>query len=129
MKAFYIMTIVLCVFLAIAFLTSGTVAGTIAGTAAATPTAQFDHKLSTTNLGHFQKNGFYFFMTPANPKYDFIDLSTGEPTSYNWNFGDGSSSTVQNPTHTFPDSGIFNVTLTVSDGIYSDSITKTIEVG
>lgn len=125
MKAFYIMTIVLCVFLAIAFLTSGTVTGT----AAATPIAQFDHKLSTTNLGHFQKNGFYFFMTPTNPEYDFIDLSTGEPTSYNWNFGDGSSSTVQNPTHTFPDSGIFNVTLTVSDGIYFDSITKTIEVG
>lgn len=120
MKLFYRMTIVLCVFLAIAFLTAETVAST--------PNAQFDHKLNTANSEHFQKNGFYFFITPANPKYDFIDLSTGEPTSYKWNFGDGSSSIIQNPTHIFPDSGIYTVTLTVSDGIYTDTITKTIEV-
>lgn len=120
MKVLYRITIVLCVFLAIAFLTAGTVD--------LTPNAQFDHKLNTANLEHFQKNGLYFFITPANPKYDFIDLSTGEPTSYYWNFGDGNSSTIQNPTHTFPDSGIYNVTLTVSDGVYSDTITKTIEV-
>jgi gliding motility-associated-like protein len=49
----------------------------------------------------------------------FTDQSTigcgGVIVSWNWNFGDGSpASTVQNPTHTFPSAGTYNVTLTVT---------------
>ena len=36
-------------------------------------------------------------------------------TGYNWNFGDGDSSALQNPSHTYQLSGTYNVTLTVSD--------------
>lgn len=46
----------------------------------------------------------------------FTNTSTGA-TSWYWDFGDGSSSTLQNPLpHTYTTSGIFNVTLTSSAG-------------
>ncbi len=37
--------------------------------------------------------------------------------SYLWDFGDGSTSVAENPTHVFPDSGNFQVTLTVTDSL------------
>ncbi|PHI20353.1 hypothetical protein CEQ90_07760 [Lewinellaceae bacterium SD302] len=43
---------------------------------------------------------------------NFNDLSGSLPTSWEWNFGDGNSSTEQNPTHTYTESGIYNVSLT-----------------
>lgn len=44
----------------------------------------------------------------------FTDLSIG-PSSWRWDFGDGASSTQQNPTHDYPVGGAFNCTLTISD--------------
>lgn len=42
-------------------------------------------------------------------------ITSSEPVvSYNWNFGDGGTSTLQNPTHTFSGTGTYTVTLTVS---------------
>lgn len=41
---------------------------------------------------------------------------SGTPSSYNWSFGDGSLSTEQNPTHTYPAAGTYSVNLTASDG-------------
>ena len=55
----------------------------------------------------------------------FSDISTGSPTSWTWDFGDGNSSTLQNPTHTYSSAGTYNVSLTVSDGASTDSETKT----
>ncbi|WP_448547555.1 S8 family serine peptidase [Thalassotalea fusca] len=49
--------------------------------------------------------------------------------SYNWNFGDGNTSTAQNPSHTFSADGAYNVTLTVTDGAsQSDSSTQSVSV-
>ncbi len=45
----------------------------------------------------------------------FTDRSTGHPTSWNWNFGDGKESSAQNPVHTYWTSGEFTVTLTASN--------------
>lgn len=47
---------------------------------------------------------------------NFTDLSTGSPTSWLWNFGDGTTSTV-GPTvsHTYPGPGTYVVTLIVGD--------------
>jgi Zn-dependent metalloprotease len=39
------------------------------------------------------------------------DLSTNFPVSWSWNFGDGTSSTVQNPYHTYTSAGIYNITM------------------
>ncbi|MFA7273147.1 MAG: PKD domain-containing protein [Crocinitomicaceae bacterium] len=41
----------------------------------------------------------------------FTDLSTLSPTSWAWSFGDGGTSVVQNPTHTYADTGVYQVCL------------------
>ena len=56
---------------------------------------------------------------------NFADQSTCNPTSWYWDFGDGSSSTQQNPSHTYNSTGNFTVTLTVSNACGSDSEIKT----
>ncbi|MBK8610239.1 MAG: PKD domain-containing protein [Chitinophagaceae bacterium] len=58
---------------------------------------------------------------------NFTNTSTGPGTlSYSWNFGDGGSSTAQNPTHTYTSAGSFTVTLTVvSTTGCSNSVVKT----
>jgi len=45
---------------------------------------------------------------------NFSDLSTGEVTSWQWSFGDGSSSAAQNPAHTYGAAGLYTVSLTVT---------------
>jgi len=55
----------------------------------------------------------------------FTDQSTGGPTSWSWTFGDGGTSTAQNPSHQYTAGGNFTVSLTVSNAGGSDSETKT----
>ncbi|MHC5035273.1 MAG: PKD domain-containing protein, partial [Planctomycetota bacterium] len=57
----------------------------------------------------------------------FTDLSTGNPTSWHWDFGDGGTSTAQNPTHVYDCvgcNGCYTVTLTVSNDCGLDAETK-----
>jgi PKD repeat protein len=56
----------------------------------------------------------------------FSDQSTGSVTSWHWDFGDGRSSSLQNPTHTFTYPGTFTVTLTAAGPGGSGSTTTTI---
>lgn len=49
-----------------------------------------------------------------NTAVQFVDLSIGA-TNWFWNFGDGFTSTLQNPTHTYQDSGSYTVTLITSN--------------
>lgn len=58
----------------------------------------------------------------------FINESTGEPTQYSWNFGDGSISNVKDPIHYFPENGNFQVELMVANNSSSDNITQNIEI-
>lgn len=51
----------------------------------------------------------------------FNDMSTGSPTSWSWDFGDGYTSTEQNPTHTYFSAGTFNVNLIASNANGNDS--------
>ncbi|MBM3405128.1 MAG: PKD domain-containing protein, partial [Bacteroidetes bacterium] len=59
---------------------------------------------------------------------NFTDESTGMSISmWNWDFGDGNTSTLQNPAHTYAAAGSYNVTLTVNniascEHIYSASV-------
>jgi PKD repeat protein len=57
----------------------------------------------------------------------FSDLSTdpdGHIIAWNWNFGDGGTSPFQNPTHTFPSTGTYTVTLTVTDNSLATNSTS-----
>lgn len=54
----------------------------------------------------------------------------GQPLTYSWAFGDGSTSTEANPTHTYSTAGVYQVRLTVSDGANSSISTPlSISVG
>ena len=56
---------------------------------------------------------------------NFTNQSTGSPTSWSWNFGDGDTSTKQNPSHTYATEGTYTIKLTVSNEYGSDILTKT----
>lgn len=65
---------------------------------------------------------------------NFTGSATGgtEPYTYAWDFGDGYSSTEQNPSHTYSNAGDFTVTLTVTDSQSnqnSDSLTINATLG
>ncbi|MGB9940245.1 PKD domain-containing protein [Methanosarcina sp.] len=49
----------------------------------------------------------------------FTDTSTGTPTSWLWDFGDRTTSTDQNPTHTFVEAGSYTVKLTIKNEVGS----------
>jgi gliding motility-associated-like protein len=65
----------------------------------------------------------------CNNKYTktFTDGSVGA-TSWFWNFGDGNTSTSQNPVHTYASPGSYLVRLTVSNDTCSHSATRTVLV-
>jgi gliding motility-associated-like protein len=58
---------------------------------------------------------------------NFQDASTGNPAVYKWDFGNGATSSKQNPSTTYFSTGTYTVTLTVSnaEGTISNTITKT----
>jgi hypothetical protein len=65
-----------------------------------------------------------FFLEPdsLNPNsWTINDYSTGTALNYLWDFGDGTSSTLMDPTHTYSVTGNYNICLTVSN----DSCTNT----
>lgn len=53
----------------------------------------------------------------------FVDLSTGGPTSWLWDFDDGQSSIQQNPVHDYQ-AGIYGVSLTATNEAGSDEMSK-----
>ena len=54
----------------------------------------------------------------------FTDSSSGDPESWAWDFGDGGTSTEQNPTHVYEEPGSYRVILTATNGEGSDDIVK-----
>ncbi|MCB0584533.1 MAG: VCBS repeat-containing protein [Phaeodactylibacter sp.] len=76
---------------------------------------------------------------PVSPAFSFLlneleasfqDESQNEPTSWLWEFGDGQSSSTQNPTHTYAAAGNYEVCLTatnlVSSDVHCEQITLTV---
>jgi PKD repeat protein len=54
----------------------------------------------------------------------FADLSANAPTSWSWLFGDGNSSTLRNPVHTYANPGNYTVSLTAFNSVGSSSKTR-----
>ncbi len=62
-------------------------------------------------------------------KVQFTDASTGTgPFTYKWDFGDGQTSTEQNPSHTYATVGTYAVTLKVTSDWATDDATTAITV-
>lgn len=64
---------------------------------------------------------------PEGNDVSFTDKSSGNPTSWNWKFEGGTpdTSTQQNPKILYNTAGTYQVSLTVSNGTYSNTETKT----
>jgi len=54
----------------------------------------------------------------------FTDQSQNAPTSWLWNFGDNTTSTLQNPTHQYATAGTFNVRLTATNVFGTSVVTR-----
>jgi PKD repeat protein len=80
--------------------------------ATALPIANFNNSLSSSCRGTVY----------------FTDQSTNTPQSWNWNFGDGNSSTSRNPVHTYNSSGSYTVTLIVSNNLGADTSMATVNI-
>ncbi|MCF8258871.1 MAG: PKD domain-containing protein, partial [Flavobacteriales bacterium] len=55
--------------------------------------------------------------------FDASTVATGNITGWSWDFGDGSGSSVQDPTHVYFAAGTYDVTLTASSGNCTDAVT------
>jgi len=62
---------------------------------------------------------------PAPLVVKFTDGSSGGPTSWTWNFGDGTSSTEQNPVHQYSVPGVYTVSLTAANDVGTAEKTRT----
>ena len=60
----------------------------------------------------------------AGDTISFTDQSTGNPTSWSWDFGDGDSATTQNPSHVYDSAGSYSVGLIASHACGTDTIIK-----
>ncbi|MEI6487951.1 MAG: M4 family metallopeptidase [Bacteroidota bacterium] len=68
-----------------------------------------------------------FTYTQSTNSVSFTNTSQNG-TSWIWNFGDGNTDITQNPVHTFSANGTYTVTLLVSTGSCTDSISQTITI-
>ncbi len=87
-------------------------------------------KISFANYVHIKPPlaNFAINATCVNKlEFDFADASIGAQT-WSWDFGDGATSTIQNPRHLYSNYGTYTVTLTVTNDTCSSSISKTVYV-
>lgn len=71
-----------------------------------------------------------FTFTTENLTAQFTDLSTdsdGTVDAWSWKFGDGGTSTEQNPSHTYAEAGTYIVSLIVTDDKEAESVPRAID--
>jgi PKD repeat protein len=74
-------------------------------------------------------NNAAFTYSYLNQTVTFVNGSTGG-TSWFWDFGDGNTSTDENPVHTYPGNNVYTVTLIVSNGLCPpDTLIQLVTVG
>ncbi len=72
------------------------------------PVANFKADVTQSCSGHIQ----------------FTDLTSGGVYGWLWNFGDGTTSTLQHPLHSYTANGTYTVSLTATNGFGSNTVTK-----
>ncbi|TDN37128.1 hypothetical protein A8B98_05215 [Hymenobacter sp. UV11] len=97
-------------------------------TACATPQYSQDEDYAVTLVANTSRPTAAFAAsatTVCAGAVQFTDQSTGAPTSWRWDFGDGTTSTAQNPAHTYAGTGTYQVTLTATNAIGSTTSAAT----
>jgi hypothetical protein len=69
-----------------------------------------------------------FTFTISNNIVSFTDTSSGNPTQWRWNFGDGASSTEKNPVHMYTVAGSYVVRLTATNAFGSGEASATVGI-
>ena len=90
-----------------------------------------DFEICTEIVGGDCQAGFYAYADSLNPNlFQFVDQSTPPEAidSWSWSFGDGTGSTLQNPSHEFGSPGIYPVCLTITTSPDSCSSTWCFDV-
>ena len=73
-------------------------------------------------------NGLNGGCSPFAASFKNTSKGTSTATTYQWNFGNGNTSTLQNPGATYTTEQIYTVTLTITDGGATSTKQKTITV-
>lgn len=76
--------------------------------------------LSNWHIGEYDLSADFSYNTPSMFDYAFTNQSNNA-TGYFWDFGDGFTSTLENPTHTYTSIGQFTVSLISNNGCASDT--------
>ncbi len=84
--------------------------------------------LRAISLAKVVANFNYTIQDSCTGEVLFIDHSLFTPTGYFWDFGDGTTSTLGNVTHTFAKPGTYKVLLTVSNSAGNDTLSALITV-
>jgi len=71
---------------------------------------------------------FTFGVNNCNGEVAFTDASSQIPQAWSWTFGDGGSSTLQDPTHTYSQNGTYSATLITSNTIGSDTVSYSVVI-
>lgn len=105
-------------------LTPGAYVGTITdanGCILVSPTLSVGSVDSATTAG-------FTFSFMNGETVDFTNTSSGNATSYAWDFGDGNTSTDENPSNTYATNDTVTVTLIATGPCGNDTITQTVEI-
>ena len=80
-------------------------------------TSQKMHEVNVGNISCNINAEFNYFVNPNSLEVTFQDETEGDVNKWFWIFGNGNTSALQNPTFTFPQSGVYLVRLTARDTI------------
>ena len=72
-------------------------------------------------IANFEANNTFVY---TGQEILFSDLSTGNPSNWTWEFGDGNSSQFQHPSHNYLQAGIYSVKLNIANEYLEDSIER-----
>lgn len=98
-----------------------------------TVTVTAENGCSATTMVNINNTGAvpqanYLYTTPSINTIQFTNTSSNNPTTYEWNFGNGISSTQSSPTYIYPLSGTYNVCLTSSNSCGIDTKCQNVQV-
>jgi len=99
--------------------------GTYTATLVAINTSGTDTATATIQIGTVPGTGF---SSSTSGLVATFTNSTTNGTSYSWDFGDGSTSTETDPTHSYTADGVYTVVLTATNACGSSTVTQTVTI-